>query len=37
MIAGEERDVVVFNPYTLLVLHVRHNGVTRYVSPVPIA
>ena len=30
------KDVVVFNPYTLLVLHVRRDGVTRRVSPVEI-
>ncbi len=28
------KDVVVFNPYTLLVLHVRQDGVDRHVSPV---
>jgi Uma2 family endonuclease len=28
------KDVVVFNPYTLLVLHVRRNEVSRHVSPV---
>lgn len=28
------KDVVVFDPYTLLVLHVRRDGVTRQVSPV---
>ena len=28
------KDVVVFNPYTLVVLHVRHNEATRHVSPV---
>jgi hypothetical protein len=27
-------DVVVFDPYTLLVLHVRRDGVSRLVSPV---
>lgn len=31
------RDVVVFDPDTLLVLHVRADGVTRSVSPVEIA
>jgi Uma2 family endonuclease len=30
------KDVVVFNPYTLLVLHVRRDQVQRYVSPVTI-
>jgi len=30
------KDVVVFNPYTLLVLHVRKDRVTRQVSPVTI-
>ncbi len=30
------QDVLVFDPYTLLVLHVRRNGVTRRVSPVEI-
>ncbi len=30
------KDVVVFDPYTLLVLHVRHDRVTREVSPVKI-
>ncbi|MDI6793533.1 MAG: Uma2 family endonuclease [bacterium] len=30
------KDVVVFNPYTLLVLHVRRDKVTRQVSPVEI-
>jgi Uma2 family endonuclease len=30
------KDVVVFDPYTLLVLHVRQDGVTRQVSPVEI-
>jgi Uma2 family endonuclease len=28
------KDVVVFNPYTLLVLHVRRDEVNRHVSPV---
>lgn len=31
------KDVVVFDPYTLLVLHVRRDGVERKVSPVEIA
>jgi hypothetical protein len=31
------KDVVVFDPYTLLVLHVRRDGVKRQVSPVEIA
>ncbi len=31
------KDVVVFNPYTLLVLHVRRDQVRRHVSPVAIA
>ena len=30
------KDVVVFDPYTLLVLHVRRDGATRRVSPVEI-
>jgi len=30
------KDVVVFDPYTLLVLHVRRDGVTRQASPVDI-
>jgi hypothetical protein len=30
------KDVVVFDPYTLLVLHVRRDQVTRQVSPVTI-
>lgn len=30
------KDVVVFDPYTLLVLHARRDGVTRQVSPVEI-
>jgi Uma2 family endonuclease len=30
------KDVVVFNPYTLLVLHVRRDEVMRHVSPVEI-
>jgi len=30
------KDVVVFDPYTLLVLHVRKDQVTRQVSPVTI-
>ena len=30
------KDVVVFDPYTLVVLHVRRDGVTRQVSPVEI-
>ncbi len=29
-------DVVVFNPYTLLVLHLRRDGVARMTSPVEI-
>ncbi|HZS07493.1 MAG TPA: Uma2 family endonuclease [Blastocatellia bacterium] len=31
------KDVVVFDPYTLLVLHVRRDGAERKVSPVEIA
>ena len=31
------KDVVVFDPYTLLVLHVRRDHTTRQVSPVEIA
>lgn len=30
------KDVVVFNPYTLVVLHVRRDAVARLVSPVEI-
>jgi Uma2 family endonuclease len=30
------KDVVVFDPYTLLVLHVRRDGARRLVSPTPI-
>ncbi|MCP4397834.1 MAG: Uma2 family endonuclease [bacterium] len=30
------KDVVVFNPYTLLVLHIRRDGVQRLISPVTI-
>jgi hypothetical protein len=30
------KDVVVFDPYSLLVLHVRRDRVTRAVSPTPI-
>jgi Uma2 family endonuclease len=30
------KDVVVFDPYTLLVLHVRSDAVARHVSPVAI-
>lgn len=30
------KDVVVFDPYTLLVLHVRRDAVTRRVSPVEV-
>lgn len=28
------KDVVVFNPYTLVVLHIRKDGAARHVSPV---
>ena len=31
------KDVIVFDPYTLFVLHVRRDGTTRQVSPVVIA
>ena len=31
------KDVVVFDPSTLLVLHVRHEGAKRHTSPVRIA
>ena|SRR5215203_1303854 len=31
------KDVIVFDPYTLFVLHVRRDGTTRQVSPVAIA
>jgi Uma2 family endonuclease len=30
------KDIVVFDPYTLLVLHVRKDGVTRNVSAVEV-
>jgi Uma2 family endonuclease len=30
------KDVIVFDPYTLLVLHVRRDEVTRQVSPVEV-
>jgi Uma2 family endonuclease len=30
------KDVVVFNPYTLVVLHIRRDEVARHVSPVEI-
>lgn len=30
------KDVIVFNPYTLLVLHVRRDQVVRHISPVTI-
>ncbi len=30
------KDVVVFNPYTLVVLHVRRDKVVRHISPVKI-
>ena len=30
------KDVVVFNPYTLVVLHVRQDQATRHISPVEI-
>jgi hypothetical protein len=30
------KDVVVFDPYTLVVLHVHVGGASRHVSPVPI-
>ena len=30
------KDVVVFNPYTLVVLHVRQDAVARHVSPVEV-
>ncbi len=31
------KDVVVFNPYTLLVLHVRRDGAKRHLSPVTLS
>lgn len=31
------KDVVVFDPYTLLVLHVRKDGARRRISPVEIS
>ncbi len=30
------KDVVVFNPYTLAVLHVRRDGAARHISPIEI-
>ncbi|HEX8071451.1 MAG TPA: Uma2 family endonuclease [Pyrinomonadaceae bacterium] len=30
------KDVLVFNPYTLVVLHARRESVARHVSPVPV-
>jgi Uma2 family endonuclease len=30
------KDVLVFNPYTLLVLHVRRDAVSRHISPVTV-
>ena len=30
------KDVIVFNPYTLVVLHVRQSGAERHVAPVKI-
>ena len=30
------KDIVVFDPYTLLVLHVRRDGARRHVSPIEI-
>lgn len=30
------KDVVVYNPYTLVVLHVRRDAVARHISPVAI-
>ena len=30
------KDIVVFDPYTLVVLHVKREGVSRLVSPVEI-
>jgi len=30
------KDVIVFDPYTLLVLHFRHEKIMRYTSPVEI-
>jgi len=35
-IAQGVKDVVVFDPYTLVVLHVRRTGARRHVSPVEI-
>lgn len=35
-LSQEIKDVVVFNPYTLVVLHVRRDQVARYISPVRI-
>ncbi len=31
------KDIVVYNPYTLVVLHVRREGAVRHVSPVTLA
>ncbi len=36
-LAQAVKDVVVFDPNTLLVLHVRRDSVTRRVSPVEVA
>lgn len=30
------KDIVIFDPYTLLVMHVKHGGTKRLVSPVEI-
>lgn len=35
-LSQEVKDVVVFNPYTLVVLHMRKDHVARHVSPVHI-
>lgn len=31
------KDVLVFNPYTLVVLHVRRDGSSHHLSPAPLA
>ena len=35
-LSQEVKDVIVFNPYTLVVLHMRKDHVARHVSPVHI-
>jgi hypothetical protein len=31
------KDIIVFNPYTLAVLHVHQSGAVQHISPVTIA